>query len=216
MSSRVVAVVTCPVVHVHNIDCADIRDRLLSGEFTRPSLIVPSAKPRVEITKSNQISITEGKDGHKRTHHGTNGETYVTTMTGCVAYDKVKGGRCLYCRLKYKDSPLGIPLKKKRDIWYVTNTNICRPECLRSYVDYIQMTTEERRKTYRLVDEMLVDLYGTNDFPLSNDFELLMVNGGSLTVEEWDVRNGNFYTRIEGPLVFPSKAEYIKKKNRKG
>lgn len=145
------------------------------------------------------------------------------------------GGRCEYCREDYTTETIGIPLEYE-EFTILTNKGLdddkpvyklyytfwvdgkfCSFECVLSFVLTMLSTHPKYRDiTYKESDKLLKFMYkllypNSEELRSAHDPRLLIVNGGSLTKEEWQ-NNKVFYKKTNNIIMIPVKVEYIREK----
>ena len=98
-----------------------------------------------------------------------------------------KKSLCWYCRQTCEDFSIGIPIKKKDDVYYVEGC----------YCNWSQMKASVKEKRFdphyefaeRLCVEMYLKMTGLNwvDLKEANDWKLLEIFGGPMSLEEWEI-----------------------------
>ena len=158
-----------------------------------------------------------------------------TSTGGCLSI----GGRCEYCRDDYKTETIGIPIAYK-EFTVLTNKKVnlkdddkipkykvyytfwvdgrfCNFSCALSHINKLLSSHPKYIDViYRDSDKLLKFMYKClypNNPPINpaQDPKLLMVNGGSLTREEWETTKF-IYKRTRNIILIPSKIEYIREK----
>jgi hypothetical protein len=156
-----------------------------------------------------------------------------TTNGGCLSI----GGRCEYCRDDYKTETIGIPIAYKEftvltnksldqnnnkpiyNVYYTfwVDGRFCSFSCALSHINKLLSSHPKYIDViYRDSDKLLKFMYKClypNNPPIkqAQDPKLLMINGGSLTREEWE-NPKYYYKKTSNIIMIPSKIEYIREK----
>lgn len=225
-----VKVLATPTFLIHNVMVGQIVNDLLAGRYQRPSFVAESfeaagtSEVNQDFGNGNLLSVSADIMGTRRVHHRLNGEHYETVLTNSGAFNENIPADCFYCRLNFTRKPdeaLGLPVLRQVDydgtvVWYTSHSSICSVQCLKKYLDYIKLTPSEEKRLKNNFHLLCYDLYGVADVETINDFELLRKNGGDLDEKEWRLKHVNNYQKLDGPLVIPTKTEYLRMVHRRG
>lgn len=123
----------------------------------------------------------------------------------------MKGGVCHWCRKKYEDYSLGVPIKiltKDNKIFYLVEGNYCCFECV-----YAGILAEKHFRPLWKDSEILLkiiydSLYTNTKLEASRDWKLLDINGGSLTEEQF-FNNDKHLFKTTCNFIYPIKNIYM-------
>jgi hypothetical protein len=119
--------------------------------------------------------------------------------------------RCYYCRLKYTGERLGIvvDITSSNEVieYHCIDKMICSGSCLLLYIDYISIPENKKEKYLRLTKQMLMDLFGKDNFPVHKDFRQLKENGGCEDKSRWKDES-ICYKKISDPIIKIKTSQY--------
>ena len=227
-----------PTFLLKGIDPAKLYADYQTGYFNRPpptkskikitqnsAILAPvygttNYDPVFSVKDRNNCSIIIATTGHS--------DFDVFTRTGG---NLPVGGRCGHCKEDFTETAIGYPIgysettvltnvEGKEPVYRLIYTfwvegKFCSFECALGYIKLILSKPADFRDTTIRDTERLLKLLYKRMYPNSGtlrgaqDPNLLLVNGGWLTKEQWqDVRH--VYIRTDRILMIPAKVEYIR------
>lgn len=143
-----------------------------------------------------------------------------------------EGGRCNFCRQDFTEIAIGYPIKQQelsiltrnekdqeiyRNIYvFWVDGKFCKFSCALAHIrNMLAKSSEYRDPTMSDSERLLKQMYklvypNSGVLRPSQDPNLLKINGGSLTKEEWE-NEKHVYIRTDKIIMQPVKVEYVQK-----
>jgi len=207
-----IKLVSSSLVTVYGISTQNIYAKYIAGHYKKaPAFLAKRDTVAFKIPNNNH-EVSQSTQSSHCLHIDVTGETSHSITSGIVAFAGKPGGECYYCRIPYTTESLGYPIQPSTvengcRKFITTDNNICSPECLVAYINYIAFPSPAIRLMYMTWTlEMLRYGFGLTTVIPADDFRLLEKNGGTESSSTWITKRSK-YQRMHDVIIIPSKFE---------